>query len=83
MWRGQLRDLPGPADGGVPHLLIGDFNATLDNRALRDMLARGYVDAADATGTGLRPTFPVGAPDPADHDRPRPRAAGTIGGAPA
>ena len=46
----------------MAHLLLGDFNGTLDNRAIRDILARGYVDAADATGSGLRPTFPVGAP---------------------
>ena len=64
VWRGQLRDLPDPADGGVAHLLLGDFNGTLDNRAIRAILDRGYVDAADATGTGLRPTFPVGAPIP-------------------
>jgi endonuclease/exonuclease/phosphatase (EEP) superfamily protein YafD len=70
VWRGQLRDLPGPDDGGVPNLLLGDFNGTLDNRALRDVLDRGYVDAADATGAGLRPTFPVGplfAPITIDH----------------
>ncbi len=60
-WRDQLLDLPGPDDGGVPNVLLGDFNGTLDNRVLRDVLARGYVDAADATGAGLRPTFPVGA----------------------
>jgi endonuclease/exonuclease/phosphatase family metal-dependent hydrolase len=60
VWVGQLRDLPGPADDGVAHILLGDFNGTLDNRALRDVLARGYVDAADATGAGLRPTFPAG-----------------------
>jgi endonuclease/exonuclease/phosphatase family metal-dependent hydrolase len=60
VWQCQLRDLPGPADDGIAHVLLGDFNGTLDNRAVRDVLARGYVDAADATGAGLRPTFPVG-----------------------
>jgi len=60
VWRSQLRDLPGPDEGGVPNVLLGDFNGTLDNRAVRDVLDRGYVDAADATGAGLRTTFPAG-----------------------
>ena len=58
-WRRELRALPGPQDGGVPHLLAGDFNATLDHRELRRLLGRGYRDAADATGSGLRPTWPA------------------------
>lgn len=48
-------------------LLVGDFNATLDHRALRDVLDRGWVDAAAAHGAGLRPTFhglPSGEPVP-------------------
>lgn len=59
-WRTTLRELPSPSDGGVPNILLGDFNGTLDNRELRRVLERGYTDAADATGAGLRPTFPVG-----------------------
>jgi endonuclease/exonuclease/phosphatase (EEP) superfamily protein YafD len=59
-WQEVLRALPGASDGGRPHLLVGDFNATLDHRELRRVIDRGYVDAADATGGGLRPTFPVG-----------------------
>jgi endonuclease/exonuclease/phosphatase family metal-dependent hydrolase len=30
------------------------------DRELRRVLDRGYTDAADATGQGLVPTFPVG-----------------------
>ncbi|MDX6681621.1 MAG: hypothetical protein QOG94_1660 [Solirubrobacteraceae bacterium] len=60
VWRRQLRTLPGPERAGVPRVLLGDFNATLDHRELRRLLARGYRDAADATGDGLRPTWPVG-----------------------
>ncbi|UJA19035.1 endonuclease/exonuclease/phosphatase family protein [Thermoleophilia bacterium SCSIO 60948] len=41
-------------------LLAGDFNATLDHAQLRDVIDRGYVDAADADGAGLAPTWPVG-----------------------
>lgn len=57
-WQDVLRALPGPFEGRRPNVLAGDFNATLDHRALRRLLARGYTDAADATGDGLRPTFP-------------------------
>ncbi len=59
-WRDVLRALPDARDAGRPHLLIGDFNATLDHRELRRVIDRGYVDGADALGQGLRPTFPVG-----------------------
>ena len=59
-WRAVLDALPGPYEGGRAHLLLGDFNATLDQRALRRVLDRGYADAADATGDGLVFTFAVG-----------------------
>ncbi len=59
-WKRGLRSLP-PADpkGGV-RILMGDFNATLDHQALRDVLDGGYVDAADAVGKALTPTWPRG-----------------------
>lgn len=41
-------------------LLVGDFNATLDHGALRRLLRRGYLDAADEVGAGLTPTWPSG-----------------------
>lgn len=56
-WQDVLRALPGPVEDRRPNVLIGDFNATLDHRDMRRLLARGYTDAADATGDGLRPTF--------------------------
>ncbi|MBA3327576.1 MAG: endonuclease/exonuclease/phosphatase family protein [Solirubrobacterales bacterium] len=59
-WRRALRELPGPAADGVAHVLLGDFNGTLDNPDIRRLLDRGYHDAADATGDGLRATWPVG-----------------------
>jgi endonuclease/exonuclease/phosphatase (EEP) superfamily protein YafD len=58
-WRVALRNLPDPTANGVPRVLLGDFNATLDHHELRALLRRGYVDAADATGDGLRPTWPT------------------------
>lgn len=59
-WGRELRGLPGPATGRVPRVLVGDFNATLDHREMRRLLDRGFYDAADATGDGLRTTWPVG-----------------------
>jgi endonuclease/exonuclease/phosphatase (EEP) superfamily protein YafD len=48
-----------PAEPGrPPRILAGDFNATLDNSALRDLISGGYTDAADARGAGLRWTWP-------------------------
>lgn len=70
VWREDLRALPGPNAGGRPRILLGDFNATLDHRELRRVLDLGYTDAADATGDGLHPTWPVGrhiAPITIDH----------------
>ena len=58
-WSEALRSLPGPRAGAVPRVLLGDFNATLDHHELRRLLDRGYADAADSTGQGLRPTWPT------------------------
>ena len=58
-WHNSLSRLPS-AGSGAPWVLIGDFNATLDHAALRDVLDRGYRDAADVTGDGLVPTWPSG-----------------------
>jgi endonuclease/exonuclease/phosphatase family metal-dependent hydrolase len=54
---GLGNQVPADADG-PPRILAGDFNATLDHRALRALLATGYQDAADAVGAGLTPTWP-------------------------
>jgi endonuclease/exonuclease/phosphatase (EEP) superfamily protein YafD len=67
-WRETFHSLPRPGDPPLPidgrlgpietgddsrvHLLIGDFNATVDQPTLRDLLADGYVDAAGAVGRG-------------------------------
>jgi endonuclease/exonuclease/phosphatase family metal-dependent hydrolase len=57
-WEQALDHLPDAGESGRPTLLIGDFNATLDHEAFREVLDRGYIDAGDATGAGLRPTWP-------------------------
>jgi endonuclease/exonuclease/phosphatase family metal-dependent hydrolase len=67
-WRATFRSLPRPGDPLLPvegrsrppdsgdeprvHLLLGDFNATVDQPTMRDLLADGYVDAAGAVGRG-------------------------------
>lgn len=58
-WRGDLADEPGAQDDGIKHILIGDFNSTLDHPELRKLIARGYRDAADAAGGGLVPTWGI------------------------
>lgn len=47
-----IEELAGPA------IVAGDLNATRDNLALRRLESAGYVDAADAAGAGLVPTWP-------------------------
>jgi endonuclease/exonuclease/phosphatase (EEP) superfamily protein YafD len=55
-WRTDLRALPPTGDGGM-RILAGDFNATLDHHELRRLLSRGYHDAAEQAGNGLRMTW--------------------------
>jgi hypothetical protein len=56
-WRTDLANEPAPDPRGAPRILLGDFNSTLDHAPLRRLIARGYRDAADATGAGLEPTW--------------------------
>ena len=67
-WRAELGALPPP--GKLPRVLAGDFNATLDHAAFRDVLRLGYADAAQQTGNALAPTWGIpgkGALLPLDH----------------
>ena len=61
-WHETFDGLP---RGDAPRILAGDFNATLDHRAMRELMGSGYTDAAVATGNGLRATWPA-------HRRARP-----------
>jgi endonuclease/exonuclease/phosphatase family metal-dependent hydrolase len=54
-WREELAALPAP--GERPRVLAGDFNATLDHAAFRDVLRLGYADAALQAGNALTPTW--------------------------
>jgi endonuclease/exonuclease/phosphatase (EEP) superfamily protein YafD len=68
-WQRELKALPRPADRRVS-ILAGDFNATLDHAAFRDLVDRGYADAAEESGDGLIPTWsawPTGPPLTLDH----------------
>ncbi len=59
LWQRDLKSMPAarPAPGSNLRVLLGDFNATLDHRLLRQLVARDYVDAARVTGNGLKPTW--------------------------
>ncbi|MCW3842185.1 endonuclease/exonuclease/phosphatase family protein [Micromonospora yasonensis] len=63
-WWTDLRAQPPATPHGPLSVLAGDFNATLDHTPLRDLIATGYVDAADAAGAGLAGTW-----GPYDGDR--------------
>ena len=63
-WAPDLRALPRASEGTLPRVLAGDFNATLDHRELRRLVASGYRDAAAAAGSGLAGTWPSDGPLP-------------------
>ena len=56
-WRSDLEAEPHADPKGRPRILLGDFNATLDHKPLRNLIASGYRDAADAAGKGLIGTW--------------------------
>ncbi|WP_205324547.1 endonuclease/exonuclease/phosphatase family protein [Glycomyces sp. YM15] len=56
LWEEDFEQLPRP-DDGLPWVLAGDFNATLDHENMRELLDSGYTDAAEATGDGLDATW--------------------------
>lgn len=61
-WRRDLAGQPAATDppatpDGPVRVLAGDFNSTLDHRALRGLIGRGYRDAAETVGKGLVGTW--------------------------
>ena len=59
-WRATLRGLDAALDRAEePWVAIGDYNATFDHRAYRDLLGDGRTDAHLATGRGLARTWPA------------------------
>ncbi|WP_442929886.1 endonuclease/exonuclease/phosphatase family protein [Micromonospora sp. WMMC241] len=55
-WTDQRAQPPATPNAGLS-VLAGDFNATLDHAALRELIGTGYTDAADAAGAGLAGTW--------------------------
>ncbi|MCO5998957.1 endonuclease/exonuclease/phosphatase family protein [Actinoallomurus rhizosphaericola] len=66
-WQHDFPRLPRATPAGQVGILAGDFNATLDHARLRRLIHSGYVDAADARGQGLVPTFRPLPPITIDH----------------
>nr|BFE57827.1 endonuclease/exonuclease/phosphatase family protein [Dactylosporangium thailandense] len=57
-WLADLAAQPAATPSGPVNLLMGDFNSTLDHKAFRRVVAKGYHDAADLAGAGLSPSWP-------------------------
>lgn len=72
LWLDDLARLPRATPDGAVRILAGDFNATLDHAALRDLVDSGYADAASAVGEGLTGTWQPFAGDRGTYGRLRP-----------
>ena len=46
------------AELGPKALVVGDFNATMDHRPMRELVGRGFADAATEANAGWQPTWP-------------------------
>ena len=57
-WREDLRLVPAAIESPL-RILLGDFNATLDQDEFRDLVGRGYDYAGATLGDGLTPTWPM------------------------
>ncbi|MEU7872431.1 endonuclease/exonuclease/phosphatase family protein [Dactylosporangium sp. NPDC049140] len=57
-WLADLAEQPAATPGGPVNVLMGDFNSTLDHKAFRRVVAKGYDDAADIAGAGLSTSWP-------------------------
>ncbi len=58
-WRAEqlaVRQAARASDG--PTVLAGDLNATMDHSSLRELVGRGYADAATQARSGWQPTWP-------------------------
>ncbi|OXM49959.1 endonuclease/exonuclease/phosphatase family protein [Amycolatopsis alba] len=69
VWVDEAKDLPYADAEHDIRILAGDFNASLDHSLFRELLTRGYVDAADQLGKALQGTWTNGMvpPVPIDH----------------
>ncbi|MBL1076140.1 endonuclease/exonuclease/phosphatase family protein [Nocardia sp. 2] len=55
-WRRDLNSQPRSTTDN-PRIMLGDFNSTLDHAPFRDLLTRGYRDAAATAGSGFTATW--------------------------
>ncbi|MFF4342175.1 endonuclease/exonuclease/phosphatase family protein [Kitasatospora sp. NPDC001540] len=63
-WAEGLHRLAAAAPGRTRDaVLLGDFNATLDHKPMRDLIDTGLVDTHEELGAGLFPTWPQDHPD--------------------
>ncbi|WP_231873115.1 MULTISPECIES: endonuclease/exonuclease/phosphatase family protein [Kitasatospora] len=63
-WAEDLHELTAAAPGRTRNaVLLGDFNATLDHRPMRDLVDTGLSDTHEELGAGLFPTWPENHPD--------------------
>lgn len=60
-WQRQFEQLQS-IETATPRIMAGDFNATEDHKAFRDLLDRGWSDAHDDRGCGFDATWPADAP---------------------
>ena len=57
-WKAGFAALP-TADAPGEQLVLGDFNATLDQERMRELIGTGYADSGDRVGEGLATTWPA------------------------
>ncbi|GAA2990433.1 endonuclease/exonuclease/phosphatase family protein [Streptomyces lactacystinicus] len=63
-WAEGLHALRAAAPGRARNaVLLGDFNATLDHKPMRDLIGTGLTDTHEELGAGLLPTWPQDHPD--------------------
>jgi endonuclease/exonuclease/phosphatase (EEP) superfamily protein YafD len=61
LWRQDHQAvLRAAAELGPKALVVGDFNATMDHRPMRELAGRGFTDAATEANAGWQPTWPSG-----------------------
>ncbi len=64
-WRNDYEDIidrltaSGHERPDRPRVILGDFNATVDNVPMRKILTLGYSDAVEQTNAGWQPTYPA------------------------
>lgn len=58
-WRAdQLAVREAARESTGPSIVAGDLNATMDHSSLRELVGRGYADAATQARSGWQPTWP-------------------------